>query len=62
MGIEIRGMAPLFQVFDMPRSVRFYRDVLGFSVERTSPARGKDDFDWTLLRRDGIEIMLNTAY
>ena len=32
MGIEIRGMAPLFQVFDMPTSVAFYRDVLGFEV------------------------------
>ena len=28
MGIEIRGMAPLLQVFDMPTSIAFYRDVV----------------------------------
>jgi Glyoxalase/Bleomycin resistance protein/Dioxygenase superfamily len=36
MGIEIRGMAPLLQVFDMPTSIAFYRDVLGFEVVTTS--------------------------
>lgn len=30
MAIEIRGMAPLFQVFDLPTAIKFYRDVLGF--------------------------------
>ena len=30
MGIELRGVCALLQVFDMPTSVRFYRDVLGF--------------------------------
>ncbi|HEX9893750.1 MAG TPA: VOC family protein [Gemmatimonadales bacterium] len=53
-------MVPLIQVFDMPRSVAFYRDVLGFEVANQS--RPGDAFDWGLLRRDGIELMLNTAY
>jgi hypothetical protein len=30
MGIEVRSVCTLLQVFDMPASVRFYRDVLGF--------------------------------
>lgn len=60
MAIEIRGLAPLLQVFDMPASIRFYRDVLGFDLVSTSaPA---DRFDWALLRRGGAELMLNTAY
>lgn len=29
MAIEIRGMVPLFQVFEMPTAIKFYRDVLG---------------------------------
>ena len=62
MGIKVDGVAPLIQVFDMPRSVAFYRDVLGFEVVATSPPRGLDDFDWGLLRLEGIELMLNTAY
>lgn len=32
MAVEINGMTPLIQVFDMPRSLAFYRDVLGFTV------------------------------
>ena len=58
----LTNFAPLIQVFDMPTSVAFYRDVLGFTVVETSPERGPDDFDWGLLRRDGIDLMLNTAY
>ena len=61
MGIEIRGMAPLLQVFDMPASIAFYRDVLGFEVVTTSSPRG-EHFDWALLRLKGVELMLNTAY
>ena len=61
MAIEIRGMAPLLQVFDMPTSLAFYRDVLGFEVESTSKPRG-EHFDWALLKLNGVELMLNTAY
>lgn len=32
MNIEVRGVCTLLQVFDMPESVRFYRDVLGFEI------------------------------
>jgi len=35
MAVDIRGMAPLLQVFDMPTSIRFYRDVLGFELVST---------------------------
>jgi catechol 2,3-dioxygenase-like lactoylglutathione lyase family enzyme len=40
MCIEVRGVCTLLQVFDMPTSVRFYRDVLGFEVLQTSPREG----------------------
>jgi len=61
MSIEIKGMAPLLQVFDMPTSIAFYRDVLGFEVVSTSRP-GEENFGWALLRLNGIELMLNTAY
>ena len=61
MSIEVRGVCALLQVFDMPASVRFYRDVLGFEVAQTSPREG-DQFDWGLLRLNNAEVMLNTAY
>jgi glyoxylase I family protein len=61
MAIEIRGMAPLLQVFDMPASIKFYRDVLGFDAVTTSNPGG-EHFGWALLRLNGVELMLNTAY
>jgi glyoxylase I family protein len=60
MAIDIRGMAPLLQVFDMPTSVRFYRDVLGFELVASSG--GGEQSDWVLLRLAAVELMLNTAY
>ena len=62
MAVEILRMTPLIEVFDMSRSVTFYRDVLGLEVVSTSPPRGVDDYDWALLRHQGAELMLNTAY
>ncbi len=61
MAVDIRGMAPLLQVFDMPTSIKFYRDALGFEVVTTSTPRG-EHFDWALLKLNGVELMLNTAY
>jgi len=61
MAIGIQGTAPLLQVFDMPTSIKFYRDVLGFEVVTTSTPRS-EHFDWALLRLNGVELMLNTAY
>jgi len=63
MALDIRGLAPLLSVYDMPRSVRFYRDVVGFEVVSHSPGLGGEDrFHWCLLRLGEAELMLNTAY
>ena len=63
MAIEVRGFCPYFEVYDMPASIRFYRDVLGFEVKSTSPALGgADRFHWVWLRHGSAELMLNTAY
>jgi glyoxylase I family protein len=63
MPIDMRGVCPLLQVFDMPAAVRFYRDIIGFALVAHAPLRGEDEFGWCLLRHgDSTEIMLNTAY
>ncbi len=60
MPIQAKGLTPLIEVFDMPTSVAFYRDIIGFEVAmQSSPG---DNFDWCLLRMGGAELMLNTAY
>ena len=60
MPINAQGLTPLIQVFDMPSSIKFYCDILGFRVEMQS--RPGNDFDWALLRLGDAELMLNTAY
>ena len=62
MTLKVEGICPLFQVFDMPASVRFYRDALGFEIVDHAPPRFPDDFDWCWLRLNGADLMLNTAY
>jgi len=62
MSIEVRGVCTLLQVFDMPTSIRFYRDVLGFEIVQTTTPRDGDQFDWGLLRLNQTEVMLNTPY
>lgn len=61
MSIEVESVCALLQVFDMPASVRFYRDVLGFEIVHTSERDG-DQFDWGWLRLNNADLMLNTAY
>jgi catechol 2,3-dioxygenase-like lactoylglutathione lyase family enzyme len=58
--LHLTAMAPLLQVFDMPASLHFYRDLLGFQVINSSG--NTDDVDWVLLKLNGYELMLNTAY
>jgi len=58
--VNIHGVAPLLQVFDMPTALRFYRDVLGFTV--WSSSEPGDNCNWCGLRLNGAEVMLNTAY
>jgi catechol 2,3-dioxygenase-like lactoylglutathione lyase family enzyme len=60
MAIDMRGLCPLIQVFDMPTSLHFYRDVLGFEIVQRS--QDSDECGWCWLRCGGAELMLNTAY
>jgi glyoxylase I family protein len=60
MTLELEACTTLLQVFDMPKSVAFYRDLLGFKV--VAQSQPGDSFDWGLLRQGEIELMLNTAY
>jgi glyoxylase I family protein len=64
MSLDVQGIAPLLQVFDMRVAIRFYRDVLGCTVRMRSPALSvdPDHVNWCLLELQGTELMLNTAY
>jgi catechol 2,3-dioxygenase-like lactoylglutathione lyase family enzyme len=60
MPLDIKGLAPLLQVFDMATALHFYRDLLGFELVGSN--RPEPPFDWVWLRLAGVELMLNTAY
>ena len=64
MAIDVSSACPYFEVYDMPTSVRFYRDQLGFEIVNTSPHLGgdKDRFHWCWLRLGAADLMLNTVY
>jgi glyoxylase I family protein len=59
---DILGMAPYLQVHDMPTSISFYRDKLGFKIVSQSEPELGDDCNWVLLKLNNIELMLNTIY
>ena len=62
MAIDVRGMTPLLQVFDMATSLKFYCDVLEFEIVMADKNTTAPNHNWVLLRREGAELMLNTAY
>jgi len=62
MAIEVKGMTPLIQVFDMANSLRFYCDVLGFEIVANDKNTQAPNHNWVWLRLQGVELMLNTAY
>jgi len=60
MKAEIKSMTPLLQVFDMPRALGLYRDILGF--ELAADSGNGDNSSWVWLRRGDINLMLNDQY
>jgi glyoxylase I family protein len=62
MSIDLRGMTPLIQVFDMATSLKFYCDVLGFDIVQADSNTVAPNHKWVWLRRGNIDLMLNSAY
>lgn len=65
MPLDLRGVCPLLAVFDMPRSLAFYRDILGFEIVQAAPPHPTDhpdNFGWAWLRHGSSEVMLNTLH
>jgi catechol 2,3-dioxygenase-like lactoylglutathione lyase family enzyme len=62
---QLIGQTPYLEVFDMTASVAFYRGLLGYEVVFASPEVETKEgrfSHFVILRRDKVEIMLNTAY
>ena len=57
---KLQGMTPLLAVFNMPRSLKFYRDILGFEV--VADSGDGDRSSWVWLRLNDVDLMLNDQY
>ena len=65
MALEVDGMAPLIQVYDMNEALGFYRDTLGFELVADSGEVDAPEgryVHWCWLRLGETHLMLNTAY
>ena len=60
MPVNVEGVCTLIEVFDMPTSIAFYCELLGFEIVSTSNPDGP--FGWAWLRLNDAELMLNTMY
>lgn len=56
----IGPMVPLLNVYDMRRTVAFYRDVLGFELEQQWEPDGH--LYWASMKRGGTKLMFNAEY
>jgi len=55
----VQELWPLLTVQDMQRSLKFYRDQLGFTV--VGEAQGQGGLFWCRLKRGGASLMLQQA-
>ncbi|KRA76591.1 hypothetical protein ASD78_02825 [Lysobacter sp. Root667] len=52
--MSLLALTPMLRTPDLPASIAFYTDVLGFQRQGGAAAEG-----WAALARDGIELMLS---
>ena len=60
MTITVGSMTPLFQVYDMRKSVAFYSKILGFEITATYEPDGH--LYWAKLTHGDVTLMRNAAW
>ena len=51
--MKLQALTPMLRTWDLPGSIAFYTEILGFACERAS-----EEWGWASLRRDDAAIML----
>ena len=54
----LKKLTPNLMVEDVARTLKFYREALGFEVLTTLPE--KEPFDFAIVGRDGVELMFQS--
>ena len=60
MSIELHNICTLIEVFDMDKSIEFYRQALGFQVHQS--AGSEKGLGWAWLKRGDMDLMLNSMF
>lgn len=58
MAANLMTLIPMLTVADLPRTIAFYRDVLGFTVVNSI---GTPEPVWCMLKRDSVSFMFNAS-
>ena len=58
MSYQFSSLTPNLIVADVERSIAFYRDILGFTVQTTVP--DASPYVFAILRSGGVELFLNS--
>jgi uncharacterized glyoxalase superfamily protein PhnB len=51
--VKLETLTPMLRTWDLPATIAFYTEVLGFERESVS-----EDMSWASLTRDGVAVML----
>ena len=63
VAVDIQHACTLIQVYDMPTSLKFYCNVLGFHIHMADDPKKAPNHDWVWLKfADCVDLMLNTRY
>jgi lactoylglutathione lyase len=58
MAASLKKLTPNVMVEDVNRTIQFYKEMLGFELLTTVPGEGQ--FNWAMMKRDGVEIMFQS--
>ena len=59
--IDLNDIAPMLSVFDMPASLQFYCDVLGWRLGNSLGGKAPD-CEWAEVKMNNLSLWLKTAY
>ncbi|HKL19436.1 MAG TPA: VOC family protein, partial [Halalkalibaculum sp.] len=58
MAAKFKSITANLMVEDVDKTVSFYKDVLGFTLEMSVP-RDDGKLQWAMVTRDAVELMLH---
>ena len=58
--MHMNNLTPNLMVEDVDRTIRFYRDILGFELSLAVP--GEDGYEWAFMKCNDVELMFQSRF